>query len=601
MKLSNRVWFAIAGCGVLVLVTLVAWGTGSFGNILRTGTSQAAAAALALSSDDTFAVLGGTTVTNTGSSVINGDLGLSPGTSVTGFPPGTVSGTQHITDGPAAQAQTDLTTAYNSAASQTPTGSISADLGGQTLAPGVYKSGSSIGLNGALTLDAGGDPNAVFIFQAGSTLTTGSGSTINLVNGAQACNVFWQVGSSATLGTSSNFSGDILAADSITDDGGSTVTGRLLASTAAVTLNNTTVNVPGCSHPAPLATLHVIKLVVNANGGTAVASDFSVHVELGGTNVSGSPQNGTSTPGTLYSLAAGTYIVSEGSHAGYTQTFTGDCDSSGNVTLVAGTPKTCTVVNTDIPPPVPIAPSVVSGGGGTTVVPLIAVLKVPSPLALPGGAGSVTYNYTVWNPETTPSLTGVSLTDDECRTVTMVSGDTNGNGLLDPGETWKYTCTAHVSTTTTDTAVATGYGNNSLHEAAVATAVATVVVGASNPPPLIAIVKVPSRLTPFLFGGGHVIYTYTATNPGIVALHDVSVTDNKCSPVTFSSGDANRNSLLDPGETWTYTCQTNVPVSTMNTATASGTANGFTAIAYAFATVLVSAPSLPNTGFSPNP
>ncbi|MDR3547730.1 MAG: hypothetical protein P4M11_05605 [Candidatus Pacebacteria bacterium] len=368
-------------------------------------------------------------------------------------------------------------------------------------------------------------------------------------------------------------------------------------------MNNTTITVPGCSHPAPLATLHVIKLVVNANGGTAVASDFSVHIKSGSSDVLNSPQNGTSTPGTLYSLAAGTYVVSEGTHTGYTQTFTGDCDSSGSVTLVTGTPKTCTVVNTDIAVPTPAASAAVqtSSGGGSSgnIVPLIGITKVPDPLALPQGAGTVTYNYTVWNPESVLPLTGVTVTDDKCSPVTYGSGDTNSNNLLDPGEIWKYSCTANIATTTSDTAVATGYGDDYLHEEAIATAVATVVVGTSTTPPLINVVKVPSRLTPFPFGGGNVTYTYTVTNPGVVALHGVTVTDNKCAPVSFSAGDSNNNHLLDHGETWTYTCQTNVPVSTMNTATAEGTANGLTAIAYAFATVLVSAPGLPNTGFPP--
>jgi Ice-binding-like len=137
-------------------------------------------------------------VTNTGPSTVNGDLGVSPGTAVTGFPPGTVNGNLHAADAVAGQAQLDLTTAYNDAAGRTPPAAVTADLGGQRLTSGVYNSATSLGLTGALTLDAQGDPNAVFVFQAGSTLTTASGSHVNLVNGAQACNVFWQIGSSAT-------------------------------------------------------------------------------------------------------------------------------------------------------------------------------------------------------------------------------------------------------------------------------------------------------------------------------------------------------------------------------------------------------------------
>jgi Ice-binding-like len=220
---------------------------------LALASSARAAAPVPLGTADNFAVLAGSTVTNTGPTVVNGDLGLSPGTSVTGFPPGTVNGTQHITDAVAAQAQTDLTTAYNDAAAQAPTGTVSADLGGQRLTSGVYRSASSLGLTGALTLDAQGNANAVFIFQAGSTLTTASASRVNLVNGAQACNVFWQVGSSATLGTASTFRGTILALTSITVTTGATVDGRVLARNAAVTLDTNTITRSRCAsaQPAP--------------------------------------------------------------------------------------------------------------------------------------------------------------------------------------------------------------------------------------------------------------------------------------------------------------------------------------------------------------
>lgn len=176
-----------------------------------------AATSVDLSTANGFAVLGGSTVTNTGSSVVNGDLGLSPGTSVTGFPPGIVSGTMHVADSAAASAQTSLTTAYNDATSQScDTDLTGQDLGGLTLTPGVYCFSTSAQLTGTLTLDAQGDPSAVFIFKTGSTLTTASSSRVNLINSAQSCNVFWRVGSSATLGSSTIFTGNIIALTSIT-------------------------------------------------------------------------------------------------------------------------------------------------------------------------------------------------------------------------------------------------------------------------------------------------------------------------------------------------------------------------------------------------
>ncbi len=202
-----------------------------------------------LGTADSFAVLGGSTVTNTGPTVVNGDLGLAPGSAVPGFPPGLVNGTIHVADAVAVQAKTDLVTAYNDAAGRLPALAIPADLGGLTLTSGVYKSSSSLGLTGALTLDAQGNPNSVFVFQAGSTLTTASASRVNLINGAQACNVYWQVGSSATLGTTSNFSGVIMAMQSISMNNGVTVLGRAFARNGAVTMINDNISAARCTTP----------------------------------------------------------------------------------------------------------------------------------------------------------------------------------------------------------------------------------------------------------------------------------------------------------------------------------------------------------------
>jgi hypothetical protein len=212
--------------------------------------STAHAASVPLGTADSFAVLAGTTVTNTGPSGIGGDLGVSPGAAVIGFPPGTVAaGTIHAADAVALQAEGDLATAYNDAAGRSSTATISADLAGRTLIPGVYTSASSLGLSGDLTLDARGDPNAVFVFQAGSTLTAGSASRVLLTGGAQACNVFWQVGSSATIGTSSAFTGNVLALTSISLKTGATLQGRALARNGAVALDTNTVTKAVCATP----------------------------------------------------------------------------------------------------------------------------------------------------------------------------------------------------------------------------------------------------------------------------------------------------------------------------------------------------------------
>lgn len=206
-----------------------------------------------LGSAQSFAVLAGSTTTNTGPSVVTGDLGVSPGSAVTGFPPGlVVSGTIHAADATALAAQTDVTAAYNSLASQACDSDLTGqDLGGQVLTAGVYCFSSSAGLTGTLTLDAQGDANAVFIFKIGSTLTTASGSSVALINGGSLCNVFWQVGSSATLGTGTSFTGNILALTSITLTTGATVTGRTLARNGAVTLDSNTVTATCATAPAP--------------------------------------------------------------------------------------------------------------------------------------------------------------------------------------------------------------------------------------------------------------------------------------------------------------------------------------------------------------
>jgi hypothetical protein len=240
-------------------------------------------AQISLGTAQNFGALGGSTVTNTGATTVNGNVGVSPGSAVTGFPPGVVvGGAIHSNDAVAMQAQNDLTTAYNNIAATPCTVDLTGqDLGGLTLTPGVYCFSTSAQLTGALTLDALGNANALFLFKIGSTLTTATSSSVTVINnGGSSCNkVFWQVGSSATLGTGSSFVGDILALTSITLTTGSNTNGRTLARNGAVTLDTNNVNTCGVS-VCPIITVNPATLpngsvgtpynqIVSASGGTA--------------------------------------------------------------------------------------------------------------------------------------------------------------------------------------------------------------------------------------------------------------------------------------------------------------------------------------------
>lgn len=211
--------------------------------------ASAAEARVDLGTASSFAVLAGTTVTNTGTSLISGDVGLSPGSSITGFPPGVITGgTQHISDAVANIAAQDLVTAYNDAAGRSATADVTdEDLGGMTLTPGVYEADTAMALTGTLTLNAQGNPDAVFVFKAGSTLVTATASSVQFANGGSPCNVFWQVGSSATLGTASHLVGTILTLASATLTTTASVEGRVLARNGAATLDTNVITVPDCA------------------------------------------------------------------------------------------------------------------------------------------------------------------------------------------------------------------------------------------------------------------------------------------------------------------------------------------------------------------
>jgi len=212
---------------------------------------------VALGTAQSFAVLAGSGITNTGPTTITGDVGTFPTTSETGFGSITLNGTNHGGDAVTQGAKNDLIAAYDDAAGRTPVTDVPVELGGSTLPAGVYRSGT-FGLTGTLTLDAEGNTDAQFIFQAGSTLITASDSRVLLLNGADPCHVVWQVGSSATFNTGTRFIGDVLAYTSITAQTGATFQGRLLARNGAVTLDTNTITNANCgsgasSTPPPTA------------------------------------------------------------------------------------------------------------------------------------------------------------------------------------------------------------------------------------------------------------------------------------------------------------------------------------------------------------
>ena len=270
----------------------------SIASLALTSSAHAAQPAVSMGTTSTYAVLAGSGITNTGPTTVSGtaggDLGSSPTGTFTGDTQVTTTGTKFtavVAQTTAAKA--DLVLAYDDAAGRVPvTSTITADLASRNLTAGVYKSASELALNGVLTLDAQGDPSAVFIFQAGSTLITGSGSSVVLANGAQACNVFWQVGSSATFGTTSDFSGHVIALESITANTNAIFHGQLLARNGAVTLDTNTIVNDSCltvvptdtATPTPTATSTGTPSPTTTQGGglpNTDAPDFSTPLLIG--------------------------------------------------------------------------------------------------------------------------------------------------------------------------------------------------------------------------------------------------------------------------------------------------------------------------------
>lgn len=342
--------------------------------LMGSSIAQAAVTTPSLGTAGIFGVLSSTFTRNIGETVITGSAGY---TTLSGGGSDTVSGTTYQPAPP--QSGIDQAAALADLNAQVLDGCTSLGAavnldnvtGHETgvYTPGCYSSSGAMNIttNTTVTLDGSG----TYIFKSGGALDAAASSTIVLINGASACDVFWipvgatTIGATAEATTTPTFVGNIFrgVADglSITLGHFANISGRLLAFGSTVTADTNTITAPSCGGTAP-ATLHVIKFVDNSDGGTATPSDFNLSVKLSGTNVAGSPALGTSTPGTLYLLSPDTYAISEGSMTNYTQSFSSACPS-GNITLSASDDETCTVTNTYVVPVVPTSRR--SGGGGT--------------------------------------------------------------------------------------------------------------------------------------------------------------------------------------------------------------------------------------------
>lgn len=639
--------------------------------------SALAATSPALGNASTYGVLGGTYTNTAAGTTINGDVGFTT-------PPAIVPAGIHTNYGPGAPtpaARIDAGTALGLLNAQPCTftfapGAIdlSTDITHGPIGvytPGVYCSTGAMNVGGPISLTG----NGTFIFRPVGALTSTAGAIVTAPGGS-ACNIFWTPTAATTLAANTTFLGTVIDnANAITLGANTTWLGRALSLGAGtVTTDTNTISVPTC--------LNITKTVINDNGGSAVASDFNLHVTTGGLDVLGSPIAGVATPGTSLTLAAGAYTVSEDANLLYAPAISGDCALNGDITLTLGANANCVITNDDIPATITVVKTVINdnggvklpgdfplfvnggpvlngitntfaapalymitetgdpaytrsfagdcdvngvlnltvsstkiciitnddiapvvipapGGGGSSggtgggggfslpvlAPPIIDVVKVPSPLALPNGPGLVTYTYTLRNIGTVP-VSDITMVGDTCSPIILASGDTNNDGKLDLNETWVHTCTTFLTATHTNTVVATGWANGL---SATDIASATVVVNLPVVPPLIHVVKIPSPMA-LPVGGGSVTYTEIVTNPGTVPLNNVVLTDDKCAPMKFISGDKNLDAKLDRNEKWIYTCTSFLPQTTTNTAIATGEGSGITVRDFAIVTVIVATP-----------
>ncbi len=430
------------------------------------GSSSASAATTpSLGVADSFGILTKTFARNFSGTVITGDLGYA---AFSGTGTYTVSGATHVSDSAYNQAVTDQNTALASLNGQActhtfPAGAV--DLSTDTshgaqgvYAPGVYCSSSAYGVSiGAAGIILSG--SGTYIFRFNGSITTATNSHVTLENGASACNVFWTLADKAivsTLGANSTFSGTLFDTVSLSMHNNVLWTGRAILANGSVGISyDDQISVPtSCTTPPP-ATLHIIKHVVNNDGGSATASSFNLHVKSSGSmggsvDVAGSPAIGIESPGRSYSLTAGTYVVSEDAHTGYTQSFSGDCDASGIVILASGTDKTCTITNDDNPPPAPVPATLhvikhVVNDDGSKESALDFVLHVKS-LGAMGGSVDVTGSPAIGieSPGRSYSLTaGTYVVSEDVHTgyTQSFSGDCDASGSVALSSGDDKTCT----------------------------------------------------------------------------------------------------------------------------------------------------------------
>jgi len=521
-------------------------------------TTAAATANTILGTAGSFAVLASSTVTNTGPSVITGNLGVSPGTSLTGFGPAVINGTTHAGDAVAAQAQSDLHKAYNQLAGKPVTTNLTGqNLGGLTLMPGVYHFNSSAQLSGTLTLDAQGNPNAEFDFQIGSTLTTATGSAVHVINSGNDSNVFWQVGSSASLGTATAFEGSILAFSSITVNTGSSITdGRALAISGAVTLADNAISIPASGTVGANET-YTITVKNNDAVNNATGVTMTDLLPANTTFVSATDGNGgtITQSGSTLSDAIGNLA-----HAA-TDTITVVVTPTGagtitNTASVEGDQTDTNQANNSA------SVSTTVNGGVTPTIDL-SITKVAAPTTGTVGVNE-TYTIVVTNNDTTNDATGVSMTDLLPANATFVSAtDGNGGTITQSGSTLSDAIggLVHAATDTitvvvkptaagtiTDTASveAIQADNNQANNSATVT---TIVNGAAGPNIDLSISKMASPTT----GTVDVNETYTIVVTNNDTTNDatgVSMTDLLPANATFvSASDGNGGTITQSGNT----------------------------------------------------